>query len=375
MSTKFSVVFIALAMLVGCSDMAFEAGLHDGGAQEGDDDDNLAGDDDDGWNGDDDDDAEDGCEIKGTLPVDGDPTAYYRDPVVVYFSSPVTEVTLQLGAGAETVPGSTVISEDGLVATFDPYEDDADLHLAPLTTYQAHVESPGCSADWTFTTSELGTDLEASFGLEGAAYVVYLDDAELVEPSALQSVFGSLGLGSFLLGIADVSGDELSLIAGGVSDGEPLQQNPCSMTADLTANQPAILSGSYLSLAPVMLDIPFEQGSWSADTEYWLVGAQIGFQAEFTPDGSALTEGRIQGIVDGFGLDALMADLTDDHDTYWQGSTCDLLEGLGTPCTACPGYPQQQSCIEFELRDVEADLAGDVGGVIEISASEAANCT
>ena len=373
MSTRFPTMLFVLAMLVGCSDMAFEAGLLDGGGQDGDDD-NYAGDDD-GWgDDDDDDDAEDGCEIKGTIPVDGDPTAYYRDPIVVYFSSPVEDATIILSSGGDSIPGSTTISDDGLVATFDPYEDEAAEHLTPLTTYQAHVESADCSADWTFSTSDLGTDLDGSFSMEGASYLVYLAEAELVEPAALKSVFSGLGLGSLLLGITEVSGDEVSLIAGGVDDGDPLQQNLCSMTADLTANEAAVLTGSNLTLAPVMMDIPFDQLSWSADTEYWLIGAQIGFQAEFTPDGSAITEGRLEGIVDGFGLDALMADLTDDHDTYWQGSTCDLLEGLGTPCTACPGNPQQQSCIAFELRDVEADLIGSIEGVVEITAAEAANC-
>ena len=372
MSTRFPNMLFVLAMLVGCSDMAFEAGLHDGSGQEGDDD-NYAGDDD-GWGDDDDDDAEDGCEIKGTIPVDGDPTAYYRDPVLVYFSSEVTDATISLSDGDDAVPGSTSISDDGLIATFDPYDDEVAGHLTPLTNYQAHVESADCSADWTFSTSELGTGLDGAFEMEGASYLVDLAEAELTEPAALESVFRGLGLGSFLLGVTEVTGDELSLIAGGVTDGDPLEQNLCSMTADLTANQPAVLSGSNLSLPPVMMDIPFEQQSWSMDTEYWLTGAQVGFQAEFTPDGTAITEGRIEGVVDGFGLDALMADLTDDQDTYWQGSTCDLLDELGTPCTACPGNPQQQSCIAFQLRDVEAELVGSLAGVVEITAAEAANC-
>jgi len=373
MSTRFLIAFMTMALVAGCSGLSMEAGLADGGAQEGDDD-NYGADDDDDWGDDDDDDPSGGCEIKGTVPVDGDPTAYYRDPIQVFFSSAVDDVTIDLEDVDGVIPGSTILSEDGLVATFDPYDDEADQHLTPLTAYQAHVEAPGCATDWTFTTSELGTDLDGFFELNGASYIVYMDQAELVTPAALQSVFGSLGPGAFLLGITDVSSDELSLIAGGVTDGEPLQQDLCSMTADLTVDQPAILAGSHLSLTPVTLDIPFEQESWSLDTEYWLNGAQIGFHAELTPDGTALTEGRIEGIVDGFGLDALMADLTDDHDTYWQGSTCDLLESLGVPCTACPGNPQQQSCIEFELHEVEAILAGSVGGVVEITAADAANC-
>ena len=374
MSTRIPMPLLALALLLGCSDMALEAGLADGGPQEGDDDAYSGDDDDDLWGDDDDQSGNDDCEIKGTSPVDGDPTAYYRDPIEVYFSEPVLSVSITLSSDGGDVWGTPTIAEDGMSASFDPYGGDPDLHLEPLTAYGAHVESSGCSADWTFSTSELGTDMDAGFELEGSAYVVYLDEAELVEPLALEAMFLSLGLDTLLMGITAQDGDQVSLRAGGLADLDETEQNLCAITLDLTESRPAILSGSHLSLEPVMIDLPFEQGGWSMDTEYWLYGAQIGFEAEFTPDGSGLTEGRIEGAVDGFGLDSLLADLTNDHDTYWQGSTCDLLEDLGSPCTACPGNPQQQSCIPFVIDDVEAALAGSLSGVAEVTAADAFNC-
>jgi hypothetical protein len=367
MSTRLLGFVFAFALLVGCaSGSYYEMGAVDDNRL---DDDDSQGDDDDAWG---DDDLSGGCEIQGTIPVDGDPTAYYRDPLIVYFDEPVESVSFTVDGPDGGVFGDTSLSADGLTATFDPHGDHPDQHLIPMSGYGVHVESPGCSADWAFTTSVLGSDLDGAFELQDAVYIVYPEQADLVEPAGLASLLEMLALGPFLLAITAIDGGEVDLMSAGLDLGA-LQQDTCSMTADLTAHGGAQLTGAHLRLDPVAVDIPFGQQEWSYDSEFWLQGAQIAFDAEFTPDGEQLTEGRIEGVVDGFQLDSLLAGLSDDHDTYWQGSTCDLLEKLGSPCAACPGNPQAQSCIEFELRDVDAYLL-DYFGLDEISAVEAANC-
>ena len=375
MSTRFLIAVFGLAllrlpllMLAGCGAAANFAAPADSGAQDGDDDDLSLGDDDVAG----DDDQSGGCEIQGTVPVDGDPTAYYRDGIQVVFGEPVTDVVITLVGDEGDVPGVVFLSADGLVATFDPYGDDTDQHLLPQTIYQATVDGGGCWAEWTFTTSVLGTELIEEFSLRDAVYIVYPDQANLVQPTGVESLLSLMSFEPFLLAIDEVSGTEIGLTAAGLDLAE-LDQDLCVMTADLTEGAPAVLSGSHLSMASALLDIPFRQEDWSADSEYWLDGAQVGFEAEFTPDGNILTEGRVEGVVDGFALDALLADLSNDHDTYWQGSTCDLMEKLGSPCSACPGYPEQQSCILFELGDVEAHLL-DHMQIDAITADAAAAC-
>ncbi len=357
MSTRILLVVLGLVLprlILGCADSLAFASPADN-AQEG------GGDDDDSWgHGDDDDDGDDdlsggSCEIQGTVPVDGDPIAYYRDSLQVIFVEPVDQVSITLEGDDGVVPGEVTLSEDGLIATFDPHGDDPDDHLQPSASYKAAVDGGGCWAEWTFSTSVLGTELADDVVLRDAVYIVYPEQAELVRPAGVDSLLSMLGLGPFLLAIDEISGAELGLTAAGLDLAE-LEQDPCVITADLTEGSPALLSGSHLSMSAALLDIPFQQEDWSPGSEYWLDGAQVGFEAEFTPDGEILTEGRIEGVVDGFALDALLADLSNDHDTYWQGSTCDLLEKLGNPCSACPGYPEQQSCIPFLLQDVEAHL-------------------
>ena len=369
MSTRILFVVIGLVLprlLLGCSD-ALTFGAPADNAQEGGDDDDMAHLDDDDAG--DDDLSGGGCEIQGTVPVDGDPIAYYRESLQVIFVDPVDEVLITLEGDSGEVPGEVSLSEDGLIATFDPHGESPDNHLNPSSTYQATVDAGGCWAEWTFTTSVLGSDLAEDFTLRDAVYIVYPEQAQLVEPKGVDSLLGMLGFEPFLLAVDEVSGSELGLTAAGL-DLSGLEQDPCAITADLTEATPALLTGSHLSLSPALLDIPFQQQDWSADSEYWLDGAHVGFEAEFTPDGEILTEGRIEGVVDGFALDALLAEISDDHDTYWQGSTCDLLGKLGSPCSACPGYPEQQSCITFELRDVEAHLLDHLE--IEIVTAEAA---
>ncbi len=369
MSTRILFVVLGLVLprlLLGCADSLSFAAPADNAQEGGDDDDMAHLDDDDAG---DDDLSGGGCEIQGTVPVDGDPIAYYRDPIQVVFVDPVDDAYITVEGDGGVVPGEVSLSEDGLIATFDPHGDSPDSHLHPASTYQATVDAGGCWAEWTFTTSVLGTDLDGAFSVRDAVYIVYPEQAELVQPVGVDSLLGMLGFEPFLLAVDEVSGEELGLTAAGLNLAE-LVQDPCVMTADLTEAAPALLTGSHLSMSATLLDIPFQQEDWSADSEYWLDGAQVGFEAEFTPDGEVLTEGRIEGVVDGFALDALLAEISNDHDTYWQGSTCDLLEKLGSPCSACPGYPEQQSCITFELREVEAHLLDHME--IEIVTAEAA---
>ncbi len=368
MSTRLLGIVSAFALLVGCaSGSYYEMGaIND---RELDDDDSQAGDDDDAWG---DDDLSGGCEILGTTPVDGDPTAYYRDPLVVVFGESVESATFVVTGPDGEVPGEVSLSADGTTATFDPHGDDPDQHLTPMSGYGVQVTWPGCSAEWAFTTSVLGTALDDGVELLDAVYIVYTEQADLVEPVGLDWLLETLALDPFLLAVTAVDGPELGLMAAGLDLGA-LEQDPCSMTAELTTHGGAQLGGAHLRLDPVAMDIPFQQQEWSYDSEFWLQGAQLAFDAEFTPDGEQLTEGRIEGVVDGFQLDSLLAGLSGDQDTYWQGSTCDLLAKLGNPCTACPGNPQAQSCIEFELRDVDAYLL-DFYGLEEVSEVEAAAC-
>jgi hypothetical protein len=335
------------------------------------DDDDMAGDDDDA--ADDDDDDEDGnCLVSGTAPVDGDPTAYYRDPVQVFFAEPVAWGDLSLSGPQGTIVGETTLADDGLTLTFDPYGDDTSLHLEPLTDYHASLDGSGCSASWSFTTSVLGTPLTDDLPAD-ATYYVELSHGELVQPAGIETLMDLMEMPPFLLEVTAGDGDDVDLLAAPM-DEMSADQDSCQVTVDITSEIAATLDGSHLSLPVTDVDIPLRQQQWDEDGEQWLTVMQLGMEAEFSPDGQSISHGRLSGMVDGFQVDAMLGLLTDDPDNYAAGSTCDLLDKLGVPCEPCPGNPEQQTCIPFVLDGAEGYWR-DADGLYEVAEPNLPNCS
>lgn len=332
---------LSIAFL-GCADYALEAG---------DTRDPLADDDD--WSdddaGDDDLSDDDGCVIVGTVPLDGDPTVYYRDPLRVFFETPVSAASVSLADHQGGVPGTVSLSEDGRTAIFDPYGDEPEQHLQPLTDYAAHVDAPGCTADWTFATSDLGLELAHGVVFEHARYLVHLDEAKLAQPAGFAALLAPLQLRPFLMTAHQAEPGALSLAAGGMAFDaydEPVQ-DPCVVTVDLTPVAPAALTGSHLSLAETDVTLTIASGTY-------LDLLDLSVEAEFTQTGEGLEEGRIEGWVDGFVLDAAIEALDGEPGA----ATCQTLDQLGHPCEACPGNPAQLTCIHFVWEDVRGELLG-----------------
>jgi len=355
---------LALLMaLTGCA-MSDLAATEDRGNEPGTwDDDDLAGDDDDAAD-DDDDDGDEDCAVAGTSPVDGDPTAYYRDPIQVFFADPVGWADLELTGPGGGIAGESTLSDDGLTLTFDPHGDDPSTHLEPMTDYQAVVEGPGCAASWSFTTSVLGTPLTDELPV-GATYYVELGHGELIEPAGIETLMDLIELRPFLLSVTAVDGDEIGLLAAPMDD-LSADQDECQMTVEVTGEGAAALDGSHLSLPASDVDVPLKQLQWDEDGEQWLTLMQLAVEAEFSPNGQSISHGRLSGYVDGFQVDAMLGLMTGDPDNYAAGGTCDLLDKLGAPCEPCPGNPDQQSCVSFVLDGAEGYWQ-DGDGLLEIA--------
>lgn len=344
----------ALLLLVGTGCASYDAAL-DGGAPSSDDDD-FAGDDDDNW--DDDDDIGGDCQISGTAPVDGDPTAYYRDPVQVFFAGPVDWAELDLVGPDGPIVGATTLSDDGLTLSFDPFDDDPSVHLEPLAEYHAAVEGPGCTASWSFTTSVLGTPLDDDLPA-GATYYVELGFGELLQPVGAESLMELIELRPFLLSVTEVDGDQIGLRAAPMDDISAEQA--CAMTVEVTETVAATLDGSHLSLPVTTVDLPVEQELWGDYGQQWLPMMQLTVEAEFSPNGQSISHGRLSGVIDGFDVDTLLGLMSGQPDLYAAGTTCDLLDKLGSPCEACPGHPEQQSCVSFVLDGAQGYWHDDNG--------------
>lgn len=352
-SALLALAWALIFALHGC--MAYE--LADGGTR-----DPTMDDDDDDWVDDDDD---DGCVIVGTVPVDGDPTVYYRDALQVFFADPVSAANVTLEDDVGTIPGVTTLAEDGLSASFDPFGDDPEQHLVPQTGYHASVDAPGCSVDWTFTTSDLGVDLHGSVAFEDARYLIHMDQAPLAEPAGIAPLLEPFGLTAFLLSVDEAEAGELSLEAGGMKldeYGQPTQ-DLCTVTVDLTPSTPATLVGAHLTLPPTDLTLTIETG-------LYLELLSFSVDAEFTQTGDWIEEGRLDGWVDGFALDQALEVLGGEP----VAGTCQTLEQLGSPCEACPGSPEQLTCIHFSWQDVRGEFVGMHQGLTNVAEGDLLNC-
>ena len=369
MSTKFlsTALAVPLFVMLGCSEMTLAPGAYDA---EMDDDD--AGDDDYAADDDTDDVGEDACDIAGTHPVDGDPTAYYRDSLQVFFAQPVTAANLSAIGPEGDIPGATELSEDGLTATFDPYGDGVN-QLIPTSTYEARVEGPGCVADWTFTTSTLGSDLSDDFlqQLEnhGVSYTVDLSSATLADPPGAGPLFALLDTTPFLMSLQLHDEIALDMRAGGlaVDDFDVVSQNRCIPTVEFSENGASWLTGAHVSLSPIT-DTPIP-----IQVEGTLMLQELSFDGDFVTDGTVLTMGRFDGVVNGLDLDEALQLVTGDQEAYAAGTTCGQLEQLGSPCGSCPGAPEEQNCFKFALTDLEANLL-DAFMLDSIGEAELANC-
>ncbi len=368
MSTKLLIAALAVPLLfsLGC---AGEYATGDSNELQWDDDDDG---DDDASDDDfaDDDAGDEACDISGTHPVDGDPMAYYRESLEVYFAQPVTAANIAANGPEGSIPGATVLSDDGLTATFDPYGDD-EQHLVPVSDYEAIVVGPGCVADWTFTTSALGLDLTEDFRLQlesdGASYIVDLSDGTLLKPLGAESLFALLETTPFLMSLQLHNETALDMRLGGL-DQEFLNQDPCIPTVELSDSGSAWLSGSHVNLSPITpTPVPIQ-------IDGVLMLQDLSFEAELSPDGSVLTMGRFDGMVNGLDLDAALRLVTGDSDAYSPGTTCDQLEQLGSPCGSCPGAPEAQNCFGFTLTDLESNWL-NASTLDIIGEAELANCT
>ncbi len=358
MSTRLPLIAAIAAALAGagaCSDAALRGpgDLQDAGDDDWADDD-VAGDDDGS-----------ACEISGTDPVDGAPSAYYRAPVVVYFDASVSAAGIEVVGPDGPIDGATALSDDGLTAVFDPFGDDPDRHLEPLTAYEASVDGPGCTATWTFSTSDLGMPLDEDVDLgHGLVYAVDLDGATLEHPAGADSLLAPLAPPAFALSVDGDGDTDLRLLAGGL-DHETMDQDLCQLTVDLTGQMPATLTGSHLSLAKaggVVLPVVASTG---------LPLLSLDIEAEFVSDATELREGHLDAIIDAYELDRVLREVSGDADAYPAGTTCALLEQLGAPCQGCPGNPQQVSCVTFSYGDLDGQWIDD--GVL-VDVAEPTDC-
>lgn len=331
----------ALLGLAGCEDTT--AGDDDSAA-----DDDIPADDDATA----DDDTSGGASITFADPAPDSTDAYYRQDIHVEFSGPVTDVTVTLAAVAGgDVAGETTRDEDLYEVTLNP-----SANLSSNTAYHITVAFDGATEEWDFTTSALGSPVGDSSTLIGKTYNLDLAHANITQPEGVGSILGSYLTDVIILfsptEVDDVDQSIQVVGALGTEDGGSLTQDMCSPSLGLTEVTPGQWNNPYFQVGPALFETDIEGIN--------VVIQDLLIAGDFEPDGSSVQEAIFAGQVD-------TRDFADLLDPGNPDAICQLIEGLGIPCEACP-QDGLEYCLTVRAQDISAE---EVPGLTLVTRSEA----
>ena len=270
-------------------------------------------------------------------PAEGGVGVYYRSPVTLSFDGDGSAALIQVldPAGADIGMTPTWQAGNNMVVL--------EGGLSPSTAYTVHVELCGVTNETHFTTSSDGSPLTVGVDeLIGRTYSFALADAEFTEPAVLE-MFDDTKLVTplgFMVQNADAT--TLELLGGVLSrkDGVLVQTDETDTwdfpASDFTA-QPYFTT--YIdSLAIVYSDTGVEKTTIQL-YKFTLDGI-------FTPDGSAITHGHVDTLVDVRNLGPLFG--LEDTPT----AVCEFAADFAVYCVACPD--EVESCLYTIGEDINA---------------------
>lgn len=338
-------------LLVGCS-LALESGESDApqyrgtdplgetandsdGSLQGDDDDDAASDDDDV--GGDDDDAPTGGGVGGAAVVALDPAPdssdhHYRRPVTVTFDGDGSSALFTLvGPGEQGTQQELPLlpaqwAEGGTEATIYP-----SAFLRPSSDYFVSIEQNDSVLEYSFSTSSIGTPLDAAVGLEGMTYSIVPSQAAVVAQAALAHLLAGMSP-SFVWQwqFHSVQGhSELSVETGAaVLDVGVADTDWCTPTSSL------LPQGAALTLDEAYFSGAVDSASfWLGDARIEL--EQVEVDGDFTADASSIEEVQLQGWLDSSGLASLLP--LDSSLSGAPPTPCEWIQQrLEASCESCP---------------------------------------
>jgi len=336
---------LILSLLVGCNT---GGGLGDDDDSATDDDD-AADDDDDATDDDDDDDATDDDDdddsvalaaVVAVYPQDGATDHYIGAALRVDFDLPAEDAVLVLvnDENGETISGDSVWLTDTRLR-FKPT-----VLLAPMSNFSA-TATWGAGAgthSWSFATNDLGTVLVDS-DMTGNTYSMAVADGTVVSPAGAEDLLSQFDA-VFLLGVVAQTATELELHGSTSEEGsDPLTQNLCVATFDLSEKVPTVWTDPYFSGGPTdiaqTLDIP-NLGPFEVNMR------DVEMTGVFTSSDGVVVDGITAGTFSAY------------VDTQELGLDCSLLSGFipGLACSECPGRPGVDQCVVFDVTDIPGAL-------------------
>ncbi len=280
-----------------------------------------------------------------TSPTEGATDVSYRSPVVFTLSAPDDSAVV-----ISDYAGTLAVSEDGLTLTWT-----SDAPLPPDTDITVTLST--CAGDEVvhLHTSTLGMPVEDGLLIDGA-FAIDLVHARIRAPEGLGDVIVQLWKEDVLVGVRGIGGGTLDLVgAVGTDDADPVQQNYCNPTIDLTGDYRA---APYFSVGPVDTTLPFDRGEATIEGMY-LTGT-------FTAEGRSFQDGTFGGTVDTRPLSWIL-NASDDP-----GAICTLAAALGVACEPCAadGAPY---CLTLVAEDVTGTRIA-TGPIVVIDTADCRGC-
>ncbi|NOY27867.1 MAG: Ig-like domain-containing protein [Oligoflexia bacterium] len=271
--------------------------------------------------------------LTDTWPADGADPVSRSASILVDFDGtlPSDAVTMTVTEDGSAVSGTVDLTDQVLRWT-------PDAELAAQTAVSWSLDACGATASGSFTTGDQGTLLSAD-DLQDATFSLDLDNATWVEPAGGDVIFGQLFGGMLLLGVQDVSDDQIDLIGGGaeVLDDGTVQQDPCIPTFDFDAS--SFANNPYMQVGPTTLELDF-QGIAVPITDVTLSGA-------FLPAGDGITGGAMGAEIDARDV-ATSVGMSADQ-------LCEFIESYtGVACVACT-TDGVENCIGLQIEDIEGN--------------------
>lgn len=281
--------------------------------------------------------------VKSTMPADGSTTANYRADIYFELSAADTTATI-----TTDIPGVQQSSSDGKTIYWIQSG-----QLDSATSYTATLDYCGGTVPISFTTSEVGTGVDAGT-IADKTYALDLAHAHIAEPPGIGSVLSTYLTQQVLIGVESMSGSDLQMLGAlAVENSSPASQDYCSPSIPFPAAD--FSENPFFAIGPQ--DTTFSVAGYDIDIE------SLNITGSFAPDGTYIDAATLSGTIDTRPLSGLL------DDSGNEAAICELAVSFGATCENCPSDGQPY-CLTLVADGISAD---NVPGALAVVAGS--NCT
>ena len=272
-----------------------------------------------------------GVEVRATYPSSDSTDFYYRGFVEFQLSQPDETAVLSI----DGVSGVSTLNSRMDTVYFTP-----DETLESNTTYTATLDYCSGSPSIDFTTSSLGSSLEAGVDITQMTYRLDLQSGRVVVPEGVGAVLQDYLDFQILIQPTAVENNTISMVGALASEVDNDFQDYCDPTIDFPVAD--FSAAPYFQIGP--------QSTTIAVTDYSLTIENLLISGTIADDGSWFGGATLSGEIDTRPLVPLLFEGEDD-----ENAICDFILGFGVSCIPCFGDEDVPFCLEILAIELEAD--------------------